>query len=451
MGRLTAADLVRLAAALAPEDSQPLALLTGTGWRYNLLALEPVLCLEVRQDCAVLRHQDQTLELGNTADALAYLYREEAPVSVEFAGGWIGALTYEALHQLEGIRLPEIDLLKAPALSFLFADSYICQDPHTGQAELLLLASDFSQRSGEERARHWLDFHQQVCSVKSAEHTPLQLFSHLLPLLSRERYLEMVCRIREYICAGDVYQVNLTYPVAAIANEGVTGEQILRQLLSISGGRWSAWLRESAREIVSLSPESFLERRQERLWTRPIKGTSERMSDRRQDEQSKQLLQQSVKDLAELSMIVDLERNDLGRICRPGSVTVKGHASLLELPALYHLYTEVSGLLARPAAAILPALFPGGSITGAPKIRAMQIISELEEQHRGVYTGAIGWIGLDGECEFNVAIRTLQRLEERWYLSTGGGIVHDSDPAEEYLETLHKLYSFSGIRPEEIY
>jgi para-aminobenzoate synthetase component 1 len=190
---------------------------------------------------------------------------------------------------------------------------------------------------------------------------------------------------------------------------------------------------------VSASPECFYEVRGNRIVTRPIKGTRPRGATPEDDERLREELRTSVKDRAELTMIVDLERNDLGRVCEYGSVRVTAPMEVETFAQVHHLVASIEGTL-RPNASpidVIRALFPGGSITGAPKIRAMQIIDELETNRRGVYTGAIGFISPNA-TSFNIAIRTILLEGDRVSYQVGGGIVADSDPLAEYEETLHK-------------
>jgi anthranilate/para-aminobenzoate synthase component I len=445
LGPSCSSSILHLASKLKTDNTDALALLIGDGWRSNILALNTVLTVEVHHGKGFAYRQGKAIPIGNMTDTLEFLHNHKADDTEEFYGGWIGALSYEALHQVENITSPATDLFGAPQLSFQLPDSYICQDSVSGSLELLLLDTNYSVESIPRRRQSWLSYCDTNTVPEDNATGTGRLFNALKPLLSRQQYIERVRRIREHIVAGDIYQANFTYPVAASTNSEVSGDEILSQLIQESGCHYGAWLKHGNREIVSLSPESFLEKHGDQLWTRPIKGTCARHNDYTADQHAKQQLTISSKNRAELSMIVDLERNDLGRVCAPGTVQVSNHAQLLQLPALYHLFTEVTGTLTAPVTELLPALFPGGSITGAPKIRAMQIISEMEGHQRGVYTGAIGWIGLNGDLEFNIAIRTLQRFQEQWYLSTGGGIVYDSDPEDEYRETLHKLHSFSGL------
>jgi para-aminobenzoate synthetase component 1 len=250
------------------------------------------------------------------------------------------------------------------------------------------------------------------------------------PTFTRERYLEAVERAKAYILAGDVYQVNLSQRFHARIEEDP--RELWGRLRARHPAPFSAFVRFGRRALLSVSPERFLELRDGRLRTRPIKGT------RRRGPGAGEELLASAKDDAELAMIVDLERNDLGRVCETGTVRVTAPKTLETHPTVLHLSATVEGECRKGPLDVLRATFPGGSITGAPKIRAMEIIDELEPSRRGFYTGAIGAIGFDGTMDLSVAIRTAQLDGPNVYVQAGGGIVADSDPAAEYEETLAK-------------
>jgi para-aminobenzoate synthetase component 1 len=210
-------------------------------------------------------------------------------------------------------------------------------------------------------------------------------------------------------------------------------------LRKVNPSFYGAYLNCGDHVVISSSPELFLRQRGRMIETRPIKGTRPRGRDEREDRALKQELIDSAKEAAELTMIVDLERNDLGRVCEYGSVEVPSHRGVEALPSLFHTVSTVRGRLREGAGAIdiLRATFPGGSISGCPKIRAIEIIDELEPVRRHVYTGAIGFIGA-GDLSLSIAIRTMTVASGRLYYHVGSGIVADSDPAKEYEETLHK-------------
>ena len=267
--------------------------------------------------------------------------------------------------------------------------------------------------------------------------------SPFTPLASRGIFTSGVARIKEWIAAGHIYQANLSQAFTAT----VTGDlfSLYETLRDASPAPMASYLHLDGREILSSSPETFLKISGRGIETRPIKGTRPRFADPDEDRRSAYELQTSAKEIAELVMITDLLRNDLGQVCEFGSVEVTEMLQLETLAQVHHLVSTVTGTL-RPetdALTALAACFPGGSITGAPKKRAMEIIRELERAPRGVYCGAIGWLGYNGESSLSIAIRTLVRTGNELVYQVGSGIVADSDPDKEYEETLHKA---AGIR-----
>ena len=262
--------------------------------------------------------------------------------------------------------------------------------------------------------------------------------SPFTPLASREKFTSGVSRIKDWIAAGHIYQANLSQGFTAT----IRGElfSLYDSLRDASPAPMAAYLKLDGREILSSSPESFLKISGRGIETRPIKGTRPRFTDPDEDRRSAYELQTSAKEIAELVMITDLLRNDLGQVCEFGSVEVIDMLRLESLAQVHHLVSTVTGTL-RPdvdALTAIAACCPGGSITGAPKKRAMEIIRELEQTPRGIYCGAIGWLGYNGESSFNIAIRTLVRSGDQLIYQVGAGIVADSDPEKEYEETLHK-------------
>lgn len=264
------------------------------------------------------------------------------------------------------------------------------------------------------------------------------------PLAAPGRFLDGVERIKKWIAAGDCYQANLSQAFEADVSDGSLFP-LYEALREASPAPMAAWLALDGCEILSSSPETFLKISGRGIETRPIKGTRPRFPEPDDDLRSAYELQTSPKEIAELVMITDLLRNDLGQVCEYGSVAVAEMLRLESLAQVHHLVSTVTGTLRADVDAVeaLAACFPGGSITGAPKRRAMEIIRELEAAPRGVYCGAIGWLGYHGESSFNIAIRTLHRRGPRLVYQVGAGIVADSDTALEYEETLHKA---AGIR-----
>jgi para-aminobenzoate synthetase component I len=263
------------------------------------------------------------------------------------------------------------------------------------------------------------------------------------PTLSCEAYVAIVRRAQEYIAAGDIYQVNLTHRFAApwgTAQERPDPWPYYEALRHYSPAPDAAYLDFGSRAVLSTSPESFLKMSGRSICTRPIKGTRPRRADPQADEKSALDLLTSPKEIAELVMITDLERNDLGQVCEFGSVSVPELLKLERHEQVFHLVSTVEGCLRADVSHVdaLRACFPGGSITGAPKKRAREIIAELEPGSRGLYTGAIGWLGFNGESQFSIAIRTVVVEKGEAHFHVGAGIVADSIPEAEWQETLDK-------------
>jgi para-aminobenzoate synthetase component 1 len=257
---------------------------------------------------------------------------------------------------------------------------------------------------------------------------------------TRPGYLAAIERVRDYIRAGDIYQANIAQCFTATLPEGFDNWHFYRALRQANPAPFAAYLACGARTIASSSPERFLRLNGDAVETRPIKGTAARSPDATRDRELAAALLASEKDRAENVMIVDLVRNDLSRVSRPGSVEVPALCALETYAGVHHLVSAVTGRLGpgKDGLDLLAACFPGGSITGAPKIRAMQIIAEIERAPREVYCGAIGWLGFDGNMDWNIAIRTVTLEGGEARFQVGGGITLLSDAAAEYQETLSK-------------
>ena len=262
---------------------------------------------------------------------------------------------------------------------------------------------------------------------------------------TREAFINSVRAAQEYIASGDIYQVNLSQNLRTTLSTNAPLFGLYDRLRAVSPSPMAAYLHTPLMEILSSSPETFLRMHGRSIETRPIKGTRPRFADPELDSRSAFELQTCEKEIAELVMITDLERNDLGRVCEFGSVKVTEMLKHERLEQVHHLVSTVTGQLREDADHLdaLQACFPGGSITGAPKKRAREIIAELENPPRGLYTGVVGYLGFNGESQFNIAIRTLVREGRNLSYGVGAGIVADSIPEMEYEETLHKA---EGLR-----
>jgi aminodeoxychorismate synthase component I len=263
------------------------------------------------------------------------------------------------------------------------------------------------------------------------------------PEMDRSEYVSIVCRAQEYIAAGDIYQVCLAHRFSS----EFSGDPwpLYLALRQASPAPHAAYLNLGNEIVLSSSPECFLKMSDRKVVTRPIKGTRPRMTTPSEDAQQEMELKTSSKEIAELVMITDLERNDLGRVCEFGSVTATQLIHLERYAQVFHLVSTIEGMLKKEMSHLeaLLSCFPGGSISGAPKKRALEIIRELERSPRGLFSGAIGYFGYNGESQFNIAIRTLTIRKEQQgkYIAefhVGAGITADSDPEREWEETLHK-------------
>ena len=265
---------------------------------------------------------------------------------------------------------------------------------------------------------------------------------------THEEYLKAVKTAREYIAAGDIFQVNLSQRFEA---DLLTNPYNLYQRLRhINPAPFAAYLNFDEVTIISASPESFLKVKGDQVETRPMKGTRPRGESEVEDNALAKELQNSTKDQAENVMIVDLERNDLGRVCQFGTVKVRELYTLERYATVFQLTSTVEGRLrqGKDRIDLLKACFPGGSITGAPKLRAMEIIDKLEPTKRSIYTGSIGYLSFSNEMELNIVIRTILVKDKKVYFQVGGGIVYDSDPEVEYQETLDKAKAlFQALSP----
>jgi para-aminobenzoate synthetase component 1 len=375
---------------------------------------------------------------GDAGDPLALIGAAQrrwnaGPVSelYPFAVGWV---SYDAgadvLVRACGRRLRAVDDLQVPDVDFARYRAVWRRDAATGKCEVLALDSAAASALLDRLAR-----------------TPPPLATPALGPArwptSDEEYRRRVTRVLDYLRAGDAYQVNLSHRLVASIGEHDALPLYLR-LRDVAPAPLGAYLQSGATTILCNSPESFLHVRPGLVETRPIKGTRRRGSDSDEDARLVAELHASKKDAAEHLMIVDLLRNDLGRVAATGSVVVDGFSRLVSLPTVHHLVSTVRARtrLGLPLEEILAATLPGGSITGAPKLRAVEIIDELEGVVRGPYCGAIGWLGAGGSAELALAIRTAVVRSGELILGVGGGIVADSDPDDELAETRVKAEAF---------
>ena len=415
---------------------------------HSFIGFDPYMVLTTKGHDAVFlkRGGDETVRRMNPFDALGTALKSRRlpaearpPGLPPFICGGIGYLSYELGRVIEKLPGTAADDLGLPELAFCFFDRVIACDHTTGEKTLFVTVP--VGEDPEPLVADSLSLVRPGASDGATDGppqaepgTPLEFDSGF----TRAEYIEAVRRVKEYILAGDIYQANLSQRFSSPLVEPAW--QLYRRLRRLNSAPFSAYLNFGGFAVASSSPERFLKVTGRRVETRPIKGTRPRSADRAEDARLADELLSSNKDRAELSMIVDLERNDIGRVCEYGSVEVAEHAVLESYATVHHLVSTVVGNLheGRDMIDLLRATFPGGSITGAPKIRAMEIIDELEPTERSVYTGGIGYLGFDGNHDINVAIRTMIISSGRVLFQVGGGIVADSEPEAEFQETLDK-------------
>ncbi len=264
------------------------------------------------------------------------------------------------------------------------------------------------------------------------------MITRLRPNFTRQEYVSKIKKAKEYIKAGDIYQVNISQRFKGRTN--LSSIEVYKRLRSLSPSHFSAYFDAGDFQILSSSPERFLKLEHDRVITRPMKGTRPRGENKLDDRRFRKQLLNSSKDKAELMMIIDLERNDLGRVCDYNSILVSPLRELEEYKTVYQTTATVKGKLYKnkDRVDLLSACFPGGSITGCPKIRAMEIIEEIEPTRRSIYTGSLGYLSFCGNMDFNILIRTILKKKAQVYFGVGAGIVADSEPEDEYEETMVK-------------
>jgi len=441
--------------------------------RYSFMGSDPFLVVSSRgSEVALTRGQESEVRQGNPFDIVCGLLEayalDRGPAPVPFVGGAVGYFGYDLCHFVERVPSTAADDLEVPECYFAFYDSVIAFDHREGKAYLVTTglpeleegrrlesarlrlaelkaryfacsASGASGGSREQGTRTGEPSCRADVAVSAALHDHEEGKEVLLrSSFTREEYVRAVDRVREYIAAGDVFQVNLSQRFDADLH--FSAYELYRRLRAVNPAPFASYLDFPGVTVVSASPERFIKRQGDFVETRPIKGTRPRGGDAAEDERMARELTSSAKDRAENVMIVDLERNDLGRICRYGTVQVTELAILETFPTVHHLTSTVVGRLDSGSsnADLLKAMFPGGSITGAPKVRAMEIIDELEKTRRGIFAGSIGYLGFNGDLDVNIVIRSFFVKGGKAYFQVGGGIIYDSDSEAEYVETLDK-------------
>lgn len=424
--------------------------------RYSFLGIDPFLTLKASGP-------DPFKELRKILSRYKITLAQN---TFPFFGGAVGYLAYDLGLSLEKkIKVRNKPGISIPDCFFNFYNNIVIID-HLKQALYILslgipeknyhLAKSLAQTNFKKIQRLFsrINFAKnrekinKCFSLGASQDKSASPIMQLESNFTREEYLRAVEKAKAYIKAGDIYQVNLSQRFKAKSN--LSAFEIYQRLRKLSPSYFSAYFDAGDFQILSSSPERFLSLGGGLVTTRPMKGTRPRSKNRLQDIRFKRELLESTKDRAELVMIVDLERNDLGRVCSYDSIRVPTLRELEEYNTVFQTTATISGRLHKDKDGLdlLRACFPGGSITGCPKIRAMEIVEELEPDRRSIYTGCLGYLSFSGNMDLNILIRTILKKEDQLYFGAGGGIVADSKPEDEYQETLVKARAMTeAIKP----
>ncbi|WP_100374733.1 aminodeoxychorismate synthase, component I [Bacillus sp. FJAT-45037] len=416
---------------------------SGRGGEYSIIGLEPFAIVEGKGDTLTFK-QGESLEvrkgklLDSLKEVMAAYHVDVMPNVPGFQGGAIGYLSYDVVREIEKLDQQAEDDLALPDLFFmLFHDVFIYEHKSEKMWAITHGKSEESDKF-EQRLDRYTQLWQNSGSNKEWRYEAKSPTSTQTSSMSRGEFGEAVEKIKEYIAAGDVFQVNLSVRHSkAMTCEPMHVYETLRKL---NPSPYMSYLHTPDVQFVSASPELLVKKQGMEVSTRPIAGTRSRGRNEQEDRELAASLIENEKERAEHIMLVDLERNDLGRVCEYGTVEVNELMVIEKYSHVMHIVSNVRGTLSEgyDLYELIRATFPGGTITGAPKVRTMEIIEELEPVRRGIYTGSIGWIGFNQEMELNITIRTMVCKDDQAHVQAGAGIVIDSNPKHEYAESLKK-------------
>ncbi|WP_133406703.1 aminodeoxychorismate synthase component I [Parashewanella tropica] len=412
--------------------------------RYDIISFDPIATLTTREDQTQFTIYDSERcdgLLNNISNEnpfsllkrnLNKLYPKQLSSEFPFNGGVLGSFSYDLGRRVEHLPTTAKNDLSLPDMCIGFYDWSLIFDY---QQQSWFLLHYLGEQALEKIKQSLLG----MIATKVEINEPFKLTEHWHTQIEKYQYKEKFNRVHEYLLSGDCYQINLTQRFSSSykGNEW----QAYQKLRSSNKAPFSAFIKLEHHSIISISPERFIQLADRHIQTKPIKGTLPRSKNTTIDVQLANQLQQSQKDRAENLMITDLLRNDLGKVASAGTVRVPKLFDIESFPAVHHLVSTVTAELDEKyeATDLLEATFPGGSITGAPKIRAMEIIEELEPSRRSIYCGSIGYISQDGKMDTSITIRTLLTENNKIYCWAGGGIVADSQVDAEYQETFDKV------------
>lgn len=441
-GELQLAEpFIDLAGRFAHEPGT-VALLSGGSLdcaRHHILGIWPWLCFRAKENSLEIEvFGEKRIVEAEPLEALKALIQNcrlpEAPSApLPIAAGLLGYFSYDLKDSLEKLPRTAVDDLALPRICLYSPAFLLVHDRIADKTRWFI-----PQIAGLDPEAIQSRFDQAIQKKAPTPPRPVESKTGFSSNFSQAEYMRAIDRIREYIASGHVYQVNMSRRFSR--DFSADPFALFSRLYRKNPAPFFAYIQAGDHQILSTSPERFLLQTSDQVETRPIKGTRPRGADPESDNRLKAELAQSKKDDAELSMIVDLMRNDLGKVCAAGSVRVAEHKRLEPYENVWHLVSVVRGRLlpGKNSVDLIEAAFPGGSITGCPKVRAMEIIDELEPWCRHIYTGSIGYLSFHDTMDLSIAIRTATVLNDKLLFSVGGGVVYDSDARDEYDETTHK-------------
>ena len=398
--------------------------------KFSFIGLNPFLNFTYKDNIVYvngkeIKEKDPFIALDNLINKYKINYESNIP----FVSGAIGYFSYDIGRKLEVLPKTAKKEIEIPDAIFNFYNNLIIFDIQNKKTYISSLGMGEEIEDIEEKLKNY----KEDLEVKVTESS-----NKFTSNFEKESYEKAILSLKEYIRNGDVYIANMTRQIWCYNKE--ESFSIYEKLRSINKAPFSVFMNFNDFQVISSSPERFLYVKDKMVHTRPIKGTRPRGKNFLEDMENRKALENSEKDKAELLMIVDLERNDLSKVCKPNSVKVTELFKIEEYATVFHLVSTIEGELEEGVSAVkcIRECFPGGSITGAPKIRAMEIIEELEGLRRNLYTGSIGYFDLRGNCDFNIVIRTIIKKDNKAYFGVGGGITYDSKEEDEWFETIDK-------------
>ncbi len=424
---------------LTANQEQHVLLESGRTGRYSIAGIKPFATIKANeQQVEIEQDGERTVRKGKPLNVLEkwmkQFYFQPKPGLPDFQGGAIGYISYDYVHLIEDLPRFANDDLQFPLLHFLIFDEWAVFDHEEQCLWLMILNGEGAKEKLQLAKKAWLDQREKQISKKE---TPK---ATTVPDISftEEEFVAAVEKVQDYIANGEVFQVNLT--VRQSKKLDIPPLLIYEKLREINPSPYMGYLHTPEGQIISGSPEMFIKKSGNVVSTRPIGGTRSRGKNEVEDAQLADELITNEKERAEHIMLVDVERNDFGKVCEYGSVKVDELMVLEKYSHVMHIVSHLHGQLAKNKSVydLIEAAFPGGTITGAPKIRTLEIIEQLEPVKRGVYTGTLGWIGFNGDAHLNVIIRTMLVQEGVCHVQAGAGIVIDSNPVAEYKESLKK-------------